>query len=133
MSNLKIHHRSVFFMNSKKWLTFKSRWRICFEWINETPSRTWRMKQTHAFSVRTNSSSITRSKSSPPRILKIINGILRFFNKWKFNVPNFCRNDELRLTMSWIGCLLTDSKLFILFAESSQILLKINFQWHWIC
>ena len=27
--------------------------------------------------------------------------------------------------MSWLGCLLTDSELFILFAENSQILLKI--------
>ena len=26
-------------------------------------------------------------------------------------VPNFCRNDELSLTMSWVGCLLTDSVL----------------------
>ena len=31
-----------------------------------------------------------------------------------------CRNDELSLTMSW------DSELFILFAENSQILLKIS-------
>ena len=28
--------------------------------------------------------------------------------------------------MSWVGCLLTDSELFILFAENSQILLKIS-------
>ena len=28
--------------------------------------------------------------------------------------------------MSWVGCLLKDSKLFILFAENSQILLKIS-------
>ena len=32
-----------------------------------------------------------------------------------------CRNDEL----SWFGCLLTDWEIFILFAENSQILLKI--------
>ena len=37
-----------------------------------------------------------------------------------------CRNDELSLTMSWVGCLLKDSELFILFAENSQILLKIE-------
>jgi hypothetical protein len=37
-----------------------------------------------------------------------------------------CRNDELSSTMSWIGCLLTDLELFILFAENSQILLKIS-------
>jgi hypothetical protein len=28
--------------------------------------------------------------------------------------------------MSWVGCLLTDSELFILFVLSSQILLKIS-------
>ena len=38
-------------------------------------------------------------------------------------MPNFWRNDELILTMSWVGCLITDSELFILFAENSQILL----------
>ena len=37
-----------------------------------------------------------------------------------------CRNDELSLTMSWAGCLLKDSELFILFSENSQILLKIS-------
>ena len=37
-----------------------------------------------------------------------------------------CRNDELSSTMSWVGCLLKDSELFILFAENSQILLKIS-------
>ena len=36
-----------------------------------------------------------------------------------------CRNDELSSTMSWIGCILKDSEVFILFAENSQILLKI--------
>ena len=44
----------------------------------------------------------------------------------KINVPNFCRNEELSSKMSWVGCLLTDSELFILFAEYSQILLKIS-------
>ena len=28
--------------------------------------------------------------------------------------------------MSWVGCLLIDSELFIIFAENSQILLKIS-------
>jgi len=28
--------------------------------------------------------------------------------------------------MSWVGCLLKDSEIFILFAENSQILLKIS-------
>ena len=37
-----------------------------------------------------------------------------------------CRNDELISTMSWVGCLLEDSELFILFAENNQILLKIS-------
>ena len=37
-----------------------------------------------------------------------------------------CRNDELSQMMSWVGCLLKDSELFILFAENSQILLKIS-------
>ena len=40
-------------------------------------------------------------------------------------VTIMCRNDELSWTMSWVGCLLTDLDLFILFAENSQILLKI--------
>ena len=41
-------------------------------------------------------------------------------------VTVICRNDELSWTMSWVGCLLIDSVLFILFAENSQILLKIS-------
>ena len=28
--------------------------------------------------------------------------------------------------MRWVGCLLKDSELFVLFAENSQILLKIS-------
>ena len=36
-----------------------------------------------------------------------------------------CRNDELSSMMSWVGCLLKESELFILFAENSQTLLKI--------
>ena len=39
------------------------------------------------------------------------------WSKIKGIVPNFCRND---------GCLLKNSKLFILFAENSQILFKIS-------
>ena len=36
-------------------------------------------------------------------------------------------DDELNSTMSWVGCLLKDSKLFfILVEENSQILLKIS-------
>ena len=44
----------------------------------------------------------------------------------KFCVKIMCRNDELSSTMSWVGCLLKDSELFILFVESGQILLKIS-------
>ena len=47
----------------------------------------------------------------------------------KFNIEIesiICRNDELSSTMSWVGCLLKDSKVFILFAENSQILHKIS-------
>ena len=41
-------------------------------------------------------------------------------------VPNFCCNDALSLTMSWVGCLLIDSEsFFILFEENSQTHLKI--------
>ena len=42
------------------------------------------------------------------------------------SVTIMCRNDELRSTMSWVGYLLKDSVLFVLFAENSQILLKIS-------
>ena len=41
-------------------------------------------------------------------------------------VTIMCRNDELSSTMGWVGCLLTDSELFIILAENSQILLKIS-------
>ena len=33
-----------------------------------------------------------------------------------------CRNDELSWTMSWVGCLLKDSDVLIIFAVNSQIL-----------
>ena len=42
------------------------------------------------------------------------------------NVTIMCRNDELSSMMSWVGCLLKDSDLFVLFAENSQVLLKIS-------
>ena len=46
------------------------------------------------------------------------------------SVSNLCCNDEVCLIyaamMSLVGCLLTDSELFISFAENSQILLKIS-------
>jgi hypothetical protein len=41
-------------------------------------------------------------------------------------VTIICRNDLLSSTMTSDGCLLKDSELFILFAENSQILLKIS-------
>ena len=48
-------------------------------------------------------------------------------NKSLINIVEImCRNDELSSTMSWVGCLLKDLELFILFAENSQILLKIS-------
>jgi ABC-type Na+ efflux pump permease subunit len=37
-----------------------------------------------------------------------------------------CRKDELKSMMSWVGCLLKDTELFVLFAENNQILLKIS-------
>ena len=37
-----------------------------------------------------------------------------------------CCDDELSSTMSWVGCLLKDSELFVLFVENSKILLKIS-------
>ena len=41
-------------------------------------------------------------------------------------VTIMCHNDELSWAMSWVGCFLIDSALFILFAENSKILLKIS-------
>lgn len=43
---------------------------MCLECIKLTPSQIWRMNITDAFSVRTKSSLITLSNSSPPVILK---------------------------------------------------------------
>ena len=48
-------------------------------------------------------------------------GIFSIENLW---MPNFCHNDELSSTMSWVGY--TDSELFTLCAGNSQILLKIS-------
>ena len=53
-----------------KWnSTFKSRWIICSLCMYATPSKICFINAMHAFSVNTNSSSITRSKSSPPPML----------------------------------------------------------------
>ena len=41
-------------------------------------------------------------------------------------VTIMCCNDELTSTMSWVGCLLKDAEIFILFAENSQIFLKLS-------
>ena len=49
-----------------------------------------------------------------------------FLSQGDSNVTIMCLNDELSSTMKWVGCLLKDSKLIILFAENSQILLKIS-------
>ena len=42
------------------------------------------------------------------------------------NVTIMYRNNELSSTMSWVGCFLKDSELFIVFAKNSRILLKIS-------
>ena len=44
----------------------------------------------------------------------------------EIHVTIICRNDELSWKMSWVGCLLKDSELFILFTENNQILLNIS-------
>ena len=44
----------------------------------------------------------------------------------EYSVTIMCRNDELSSMMSWVGFLLKDSELFVLFAENSQILHKIS-------
>ena len=66
---------------------------------------------------------------SPPRFPDLPPGYVVWSNLYcdiyLSNVPNFCPNDELNSTMIWVGCLLTDSELFILFAENSQILIEI--------
>ena len=46
--------------------------------------------------------------------------------KKESSVPNFCCNDGLSLRMGSVGCLPANSELFILFAEISQILLKLS-------
>ena len=54
--------------------------------------------------------------------------ITDYYNDEKSNGTSaaiICHNDELSL--SWFDCLLTDSEVFILFAEINQILLKISF------
>ena len=53
--------------------TFKSRWIICSLCMYATPSKICFINAIQAFSVSTNSSSITRSKSSPPPMLHKMN------------------------------------------------------------
>ena len=67
--------------------------------------------------------------SEPPTYLEfaLCHASSNLLDIYQHNVPNFCRNDELSCTMSLVGCLLTDSDVFILFAEINQILLKISF------
>ena len=59
-----------------------------------------------------------------------INALIIFFiaGKQVYDtiVTIMCRYDELSSTMSWVGCLLPNLELSILFAENSQILLKIS-------
>ena len=56
--------------------------------------------------------------------------ILRLVLFWYTDLQTYesiiCHNDELSWRMSWVGCLLKDSEIFVLFAENSQILLKIS-------
>ena len=60
-------------------------------------------------------------------LLRISSEFRSFFGRIeKTIVTIMCSNDELSWTMSWVGCLLIDSTLFILFAENNQILLKIS-------
>lgn len=67
----KAHHQ-IAYQNFKMYLnnrTFMSKWRTCWRWMNWIPSQIWRMKMAQARSVKTKSSSITLSKSSPPSML----------------------------------------------------------------
>ena len=57
----------------KRMYTFKSRWIICSLCMYATPSKICFINAIQAFSVSTNSSSITRSKSSPPPMLHKMN------------------------------------------------------------
>ena len=57
---------------------------ICSACMNSTPWMICLMNATQAFSVKTNSSSITRSKSSPPPMLKMKKNteqITKLYNK----------------------------------------------------
>ena len=47
-------------------------------------------------------------------------------DKWPSFRLLLCDNYELSSMTSWVGCLLKDSDLFILFAENSQIHVKIS-------
>ena len=47
------------------------------------------------------------------------------WNRYHTNVTIMWHNDELS-SISWVGCLLKDWELFILFAENSQIFPKIS-------
>ena len=55
-----------------------------------------------------------------------INELSNLLNQLLSIVTIMCRNHELSSTMSWVDCLIPDAELFILFAENSQILLKIS-------
>ena len=50
-----------------------------------------------------------------------------FFRAVETSVAIICHNDELSSSLGWLDCLLTDSEVFILSAEISQLLLKIYF------
>ena len=52
--------------------------------------------------------------------------ITKYTKREQYYVTIMCLNDELSSKMSWVGHLLKDSELFILFEENSQILLQIS-------
>ena len=87
-------------------ITLRSKWIMCCWWMYATASTICRMKAAHAFSVKTNSSSITRSKSSPPPILKKLQVI--FNNGF------------------WLCCL--SFNVFVLYFEGFFMLFKIQIQ-----
>ena len=55
--------------------------------------------------------------------------LISYIFSWKLKKYIFARGHLYLISaamMSWVGCLITEAELFILFAEDSQILLKIS-------
>ena len=72
------------------------------------------------------------------KITKVNKGS-KFNNQYQYSTPiltlqiwhdprinTLCRNDELSSMMSWTSCLLTDSELFVLFAEIAKLSSKFQ-------